>query len=337
MNFANRRLAAAVVLALGLGWYFQVEKPKEEAAARKVAEAVAQQQAALAQAEKDKAEVARLTEEKRKADAEKAEAARLAEIKRKADEEKAEALRLAEVQRKAEADKAEAARLAEAQRKADAEKAEAARLAEIQRKADEEKAEAARLAEVKRKAEEDKVEAARLVEEKRKADEQKIREGYEKNFGWLLGTWNVSSTWKVAMLVPKVTDNRGEKFVLAGSVIEGYEIKDAAVIAQETEAMNEGSRITGVAVNPDTLLVAQGVKPDLRGTILDSGQIKWESVSREPSGWCPIISWEMDTNQGTMKIVIDPTGKGSAKNPMALMFSRGALQSQPAAKRRSYF
>lgn len=91
--------------------------------------------------EAERAEQARLAEEKHKA-----EEAHLAEEKRKAEE-----ARLAEEKRKA-----EEARLAEEKRKA-----EEARLAKEKRKAEE-----ARLAEEKRKAEE-----ARLAEEKRKAEE----------------------------------------------------------------------------------------------------------------------------------------------------------------------
>ena len=112
---------------------------------RETLEAERAEQARLAE-EKRKAEEARLAEEKRKA-----EEARLAEEKRKAEE-----ARLAEEKRKA-----EEARLAEEKRKA-----EEARLAEEKRKAEE-----ARLAEEKRKAEE-----AHLAEEQRKAEEAHLAE-----------------------------------------------------------------------------------------------------------------------------------------------------------------
>lgn len=152
--------------------------------------------------------------------------------------------------------------------------------------------------------------------EAQQAAEQKQQDLANK-FGWIVGTWNVTTTWKFALLVPTSTSTRGEKFVLSGSIIEGYQINDSATI-QNMENMRNGAGATGL------MEVMRGTRPDMRGTILDSGEITWAFASND--GWSPVISCETDTIQGTMKMLFDPTGKGSAKHPMTLMFTKGYTQ-----------
>ena len=110
-------LVAGVILAIVLGWYFEVEKPAEQAQAKKVADEMAQLQTAAQQAAEDKtkaeAEAARLVKEKKVADA-------LAAQKAASDKaaQAAATKQAAEAKAKADAD-AETARLAEKKRKVD--------------------------------------------------------------------------------------------------------------------------------------------------------------------------------------------------------------------------
>ena len=70
-----------------------------------------------------------------------------------------------------------------------------------------------------------------------------------KQFGWLLGTWNVAWTWKVPGITLMSCGRGKEEFIFSNGIIEGYEITGAGT---------------------------KNSKPDLRGTILDSGEINWE-------------------------------------------------------------
>jgi len=147
------------------------------------------------------------------------------------------------------------------------------------------------------------------------------RQAAEKDakYDWILGTWNVSWSvnWHGRRLVsPLIADGRGldEEFSISGSIIEGYEISAA------------GEKST---------------EPKMRGTILDSGEIRWEryfSPSGEryhsqgtyvinyhnsplynqpdesdlarigtifyPSGYVPVISCVVADNKQTMTMVI---------------------------------
>ena len=87
--------------------------------------------------------------------------------------------------------------------------------------------------------------------DKEKMDEYKIFEDKEKKFGWILGTWNALWSWKPCSGTsnPTVSQSRNkEEFFLTDSNIEGCVIRD------------DGSRS----------------QPDLRGDILESGEVKWQ-------------------------------------------------------------
>jgi hypothetical protein len=113
-------------------------------------------------------------------------------------------------------------------------------------------------------------------------------------YGWILGNW------KLSLSVDERRNAFGgqgenEDFSISASVIEGH-------------SMNDG---------------VKSAEPDLRGTILDSGEIRWErylspsgggsyilNANKEakalyyPSGWQPVISWEFGNDKRTMKMVI---------------------------------
>lgn len=111
-----------------------------------------------------------------------------------------------------------------------------------------------------------------------------------------------------------------ENFTMSGSVIEGYKISGTG----ETNAQS-----------------------DLRGTVLDSGEINWEfyipaTDSRGafrtvyPSGWVSVISCEISNDKKTMKISVPSTrfsksksDKESLKYPTILVFTKtGDSQNQ---------
>jgi hypothetical protein len=86
--------------------------------------------------------------------------------------------------------------------------------------------------------------------DKEKMDQHKIFEGKEKKFSWLLGTWKGQWRWKIPYYGALTGPRDYELFSLADSTIDGYEINQDG---------------TGKAS-----------APDLRGVILDTGEIKWE-------------------------------------------------------------
>jgi hypothetical protein len=121
-----------------------------------------------------------------------------------------------------------------------------------------------------------------------------------------------------------------EEFSISGSVIEGYEISAAGVKSSE---------------------------PQMRGTILDSGEIRWEkyyspsgggsylinynTVARSmlgmdankpgtifyPSGFVPDISFVAGNKKGTMTMVIpsqdtSPSSKNPMKDTVTLLFTK---------------
>jgi hypothetical protein len=99
-------------------------------------------------------------------------------------------------------------------------------------------------------------------------------------YDWVLGTWSVSFPKN-----PKAGKYETE-FSKSGLVIDGYYV-------------NAG---------------VKNSSPDLRGTILDSGEIRWEfsapmlqplvsARSSPESVWYPVISWEFGNDKKTMKIV----------------------------------
>ena len=168
---------------------------------------------------------------------------------------------------------------------------------------------------------------------------------YLKSYHWLLGTWHVSGSFKLVLLMPKVKINRDERFVLTDSVIEGYEInnpKDIALIENASSRGGAMAKKLAYAMPPEALEIMRGTRPDMRGTIDDSGQIKWEMAAGNSANWTPVLSCETDKNQGSMKLLIDMTGKGSPKDAATLLFTKGGAmdmsesgnQDVPQAKKR---
>jgi hypothetical protein len=180
--------------------------------------------------------------------------------------------------------------------------------------------------------------------DKEKAVVMQKQKKNEVKYAWLLGTWNVSTTAKGGAFVKDTTSTWSEKFVATGLIIEGYEIRSPADIELiENIGQNINDQIskagiggalaqqvqtaTATAVVPsDTRLIMEGKKPDLRGTIHASGEITWEFASH--GGWTSVISCETSKDQGTMKMLFDPTGKGSTKKPETLLFTKGDIQNQ---------
>ncbi len=121
------------------------------------------------------------------------------------------------------------------------------------------------------------------------------------NYSWMLGTWGI---WG------KYGYEWNEEFSISGSVIEGYPIYVGGA---------------GKTANPD-----------IRGTIVDSAEIRWEryftppkpgKTSRYPIGWQPVISYEIDKHNGTMMMVIpgespSPTSKDTSKRTLTLSLKR---------------
>jgi len=154
------------------------------------------------------------------------------------------------------------------------------------------------------------------------------------NYDWIVGTWSVS--WSVSWHARGVWPanfgavNQGgagldEEFSIAGTVIEGYEIN------------SDGLRSSG---------------PNIRGTILDSGQIRWErSYSPSgsgsylvnyhtavgwnsktgtifyPSGNVPVISCVVSNNKRTMTMVIpsqdpSPTSNNPTSDTVTVVYTK---------------
>ncbi|MGD0735566.1 MAG: hypothetical protein ABR976_10485 [Terracidiphilus sp.] len=108
---------------------------------------------------------------------------------------------------------------------------------------------------------------------------EKVQKEREQNaelasYSWLLGSWDVSSSSSLRMFLAPSHFTYEEEFDRSGSGFEGYSIVKHA---------------------------GKSAKPDLRVTILDSGEIGWECA--DGSGWHPVVSSEIDSDHGTMKIV----------------------------------
>jgi hypothetical protein len=154
------------------------------------------------------------------------------------------------------------------------------------------------------------------------------------NYDWIVGTWSVS--WSVSWhargvwpanfgAVNQSGASLDEEFSIAGTVIEGYEIG------------SDGLMSSG---------------PNVRGTILDSGQIRWErSYSPSgggsylvnyhtaigwnnktgtifyPSGNVPVISCVVGNNRRTMTMVIpsqdtSPTSNNPASDTVTVVYTK---------------
>jgi hypothetical protein len=86
--------------------------------------------------------------------------------------------------------------------------------------------------------------------DKQKVEAQKKQEDLKTRLSWLLGIWNVSLNWKVPYFSALSCNRDREEFVISGLIVEGYGLSN---------------------------LYGRTAAPDLRGTILDSGEINWES------------------------------------------------------------
>jgi hypothetical protein len=128
-------------------------------------------------------------------------------------------------------------------------------------------------------------------------------------YGWIVGTWSVtwSYSWKFPLGGHLGGQGQGanEVFVISGAGIDGYRV-------------NDGVRDNG---------------PDMRGTLLDSGDIRWEryfspegggsyvfspyntkpKTKAYPFGWQRVISSEIVGDKKTMTMVI-PSQCSSATN-----------------------
>jgi hypothetical protein len=158
-------------------------------------------------------------------------------------------------------------------------------------------------------------------------------------YDWILGTWSVSWSvewpgtgrkWQWVTLYDDSKKGNGldERFSMSGSVIEGYNVSDSGVRTAE---------------------------PDMKGTILDSGEIRWERLYSPsgggsylishymadwgtsnppkpgtkfyPSGYVPVISCAVGNNKSTMTIVIpsqdtSPSSKKPLSDTVTLLFKK---------------
>ncbi|MBZ5659736.1 MAG: hypothetical protein LAO08_04955 [Acidobacteriia bacterium] len=127
-----------------------------------------------------------------------------------------------------------------------------------------------------------------------------ITEGIEQ-YSWMTGTWGIRGKYGYLW---------NEEFSQSGSVIEGFPI------------------YVGGA--------GKSAEPDIRGTIIDSEEIRWEhyfsppkpeKTSRYPIGWQPVISYEIDKHNGTMTMVIPgesprPTSRDKSNQTLTLSFKK---------------
>jgi hypothetical protein len=158
-------------------------------------------------------------------------------------------------------------------------------------------------------------------------------------YDWILGTWSVSWSvewpgtgrkWKWVNLSDDSQKGNGldEQFSMTGSVIQGYNVSE-----------------TGV----------RNAEPDMRGTILDSDEIRWERLYSPsgggsylishymadwgtsnppkpgtqfyPSGYVPVISCVVGKDKGTMTMVIpsqdtSPSSKKPMSDTVTLLFRK---------------
>ena len=129
-------------------------------------------------------------------------------------------------------------------------------------------------------------------------------------YGWIVGTWSVtwSYSWKFPLGGHLGGQGQGanEVFVISGAAIDGYRV-------------NDGVRDNG---------------PDMRGTLLDSGDIRWEryfspegggsyvfspynakpKTKAYPFGWQPVISSEIVGDKKTMTMVIPSQCSSATSN-----------------------
>ena len=100
-----------------------------------------------------------------------------------------------------------------------------------------------------------------------KVEVEKKQKDLKMRFSWLSGIWNVSWTWKVPRWAPlSCLTGRQEEFIISGSTVEGY------IHYENTHS----------------------AAPDLRGAILDSGEINWESYlpPADPGSFVIFRDWE---------------------------------------------
>jgi hypothetical protein len=136
-----------------------------------------------------------------------------------------------------------------------------------------------------------------------------------KTYAWMLGTWSETYTdsdwthcswWKDKCYKPRKGStqyNANEDVHLSKSapVIEVYSARDNAVPPSSPDFEIEG--------------------PSYRGTLLDSGEIRWEFSHRtwgdsgwSPWGWIPVMSCEVDEHKKTMTMVFLSWNNDKDKN-----------------------
>jgi hypothetical protein len=137
------------------------------------------------------------------------------------------------------------------------------------------------------------------------AEKARTQAELTKQYSWMLGTWSGTYTdanwthcawWKgkcVQMKRGSTQYNTNEEvhFPKSAPVIEIYTVGNADVSPSSSGFKNEG--------------------PSYRGTLLDSGEIRWEFAHRtwedsgwSPWAWIPVISCEVDEHEKTMTMVI---------------------------------
>ncbi len=180
---------------------------------------------------------------------------------------------------------------------------------------------------------------------RQKVEAEQKQQANEKQFGWLLGIWKVSWSWKPGRLVDRLSNDRGkELFELSGSKIEGYEINSAGVKSSQPDL--EGT-ILDSEVFWKCNLPQQEAGSDLyvfhhhgiRWTVgnpsVPNGFV-WGGLSKEeyyPFGWQAIISREISNNETAITMVIpsqssDPKSSNPSKWPVTLHFEKAGTQDQ---------
>jgi hypothetical protein len=142
-------------------------------------------------------------------------------------------------------------------------------------------------------------------------DQQRMEE--TEKYAWVLGTWSVS--WSSSSV---------ERAFSGG----GHRTTNQGKEANEVLSM-VGSVVEGFNMNNDV----KSTDPNMRGTLLDSGEIRWERYyppGEQPSGWQPPISYVLSADKRTMTMVVpkqSPPGqrdgaKYALQHPVTLVFEK---------------
>src|SRR5580700_2794389 len=112
---------------------------------------------------------------------------------------------------------------------------------------------------------------------------EKIKKPAEK-YGWMLGTWSESYTSTSTYL-------NNQKWVTKSTQ---YNLR-AEIAFSKSAPVIEVYHITGSA---------KSAEPHYRGTLLDSGEMRWEENDWGRKTWEQVVSCELDEHKRTMTIVI---------------------------------